>query len=76
MNKVYACIDGLATTSAVIDWAPYYSKVVEDTLSGKWQTGNFWWGVKEGAIAALCIVVAGLIPVLLLARTQLSGEKN
>ncbi len=36
--------------SAVIDWSPYYSKVVEDTLAGKWQTGNFWWGVKEGAI--------------------------
>lgn len=36
--------------SAVIDWTPYYSKVVEDTLAGKWQTGNFWWGVKEGAI--------------------------
>ena len=36
--------------SAVIDWTPYYSKVVDDTLAGKWQTGNFWWGVKEGAI--------------------------
>ena len=36
--------------SAVIDWAPYYTKVVEDKLAGKWQTGNFWWGVKEGAI--------------------------
>ena len=36
--------------SAVIDWTPYYTKVVEDTLAGKWQTGNFWGGVKEGAI--------------------------
>ena len=36
--------------SAVIDWTPYYAKVVDDTLAGKWQTGNFWWGVKEGAI--------------------------
>ncbi len=36
--------------SAVIDWTPYYSKVVEDTLAGKWQSGNFWWGVKEGAM--------------------------
>lgn len=36
--------------SAVIDWTPYYTKVVEDKLAGKWQTGNFWWGVKEGAI--------------------------
>ena len=36
--------------SAVINWTPYYTKVVEDTLAGKWQTGNFWWGVKEGAM--------------------------
>ena len=36
--------------SAVIDWTPYYTKVVTDKLDGKWQTGNFWWGVKEGAI--------------------------
>ena len=41
--------------SAVIDWAPYYTKVVQDTLDGKWQTGNFWWGVKEGAIDLLKI---------------------
>ncbi len=27
---------------------------------------------EEGAIAALCIVVAGLVPVILLARSQLS----
>jgi basic membrane protein A len=36
--------------SAVINWAPYYSKVVQDTLAGNWQGGNFWWGVKEGAM--------------------------
>ncbi|MGE8318891.1 MAG: BMP family ABC transporter substrate-binding protein [Comamonas sp.] len=36
--------------SAVIDWTPYYSKVVQDTLDGKWQGGSFWWGVKEGAM--------------------------
>lgn len=36
--------------SAVIDWSPYYTKVVQDTLDGNWQGGNFWWGVKEGAM--------------------------
>ena len=36
--------------SAVIDWTPYYTKVVEDTLAGKWQGGSYWWGVKEGAM--------------------------
>ena len=36
--------------SAVIDWTPYHSKVVDDTLAGQWKGGAFWWGVKEGAI--------------------------
>ncbi|MDH1900860.1 BMP family ABC transporter substrate-binding protein, partial [Comamonas aquatica] len=37
--------------SAVINWAPYYTKVVQDALDGKVENGqNFWWGVKEGAM--------------------------
>jgi basic membrane protein A and related proteins len=38
--------------SAIIDWAPYYTKAVRDALEGKWQTSKekIWWGVKEGAI--------------------------
>jgi simple sugar transport system substrate-binding protein len=36
--------------SAVINWAPYYKKAIQDELDGKWQTGQSWWGVKEGAI--------------------------
>jgi basic membrane protein A and related proteins len=36
--------------SAVINWAPYYSKAVKDALDGTWSTGSSWWGVKEGAI--------------------------
>ncbi|MGE4328769.1 BMP family ABC transporter substrate-binding protein [Diaphorobacter sp.] len=36
--------------SAVIDWSPYYAKVVGDALAGQWQSGAHWWGVKEGAI--------------------------
>ena len=31
---------------------------------------------EEGAIAALCIVIAGLVPVMLLARAQLSGSQR
>ncbi|GAB1386545.1 hypothetical protein MASR1M59_16930 [Melaminivora sp.] len=34
--------------SAVVNWAPYYTKVVQDSLAGNSQGGNFWWGVKEG----------------------------
>ncbi len=41
--------------SAVIDWTPYYTKVVQDTLAGQWQGGAYWWGVKEGAIDLLKI---------------------
>lgn len=36
--------------SAVINWAPYYKKAIQDQLDGKWTTGQSWWGVKEGAI--------------------------
>ena len=36
--------------SAVINWGPYYVKTVRDVLDGKWQPGQSWWGVKEGAI--------------------------
>lgn len=41
--------------SAVIDWAPYYKKAVKDVLEGTWQTGQVWWGVKEGAIDSVSI---------------------
>jgi basic membrane protein A len=36
--------------SAIINWAPYYTKAVRDALEGKWSSGKTWWGVKEGAI--------------------------
>jgi basic membrane protein A len=37
--------------SAIINWAPYYTKAVKDALEGTW-AGNsgVWWGHKEGAI--------------------------
>src|SRR5689334_3122580 len=36
--------------SAVINWEPYYKKAINDFLNNTWQTGQAWWGVKEGAI--------------------------
>jgi basic membrane protein A and related proteins len=36
--------------SAMIHWAPYYEKAVQEQLDGSWKTGQTWWGVKEGAI--------------------------
>ncbi|MGO4394079.1 BMP family ABC transporter substrate-binding protein [Variovorax sp. M-6] len=41
--------------SAVINWAPYYTKAVQEMLDGKWTTGQTWWGVKEGAIDLVSI---------------------
>ena len=36
--------------SAVVNWAPYYTQVVQNLLEGRWDSGAHWWGVKEGAI--------------------------
>ncbi|MDP3700246.1 MAG: BMP family ABC transporter substrate-binding protein [Hylemonella sp.] len=41
--------------SAIINWAPYYTKATRDALEGKWTTGQAWWGVKEGAIDMVSI---------------------
>lgn len=62
--------------SAVIDWTPYYTKVTQDTLAGKWQGGSFWWGVKEGAIDL--IKIADDVPPAILAKVAKAraGLKN
>lgn len=36
--------------SAIINWAPYYTKAVKDALEGTWTTGGVWLGHKDGAI--------------------------
>ena len=41
--------------SAIINWAPYYTKATKDVLEGTWTTGQHWWGVKEGAIDLVSI---------------------
>jgi simple sugar transport system substrate-binding protein len=41
--------------SSIINWAPYYIKATKDALDGTWQTGQAWWGVKEGAIDIVSI---------------------
>lgn len=42
--------------SAIINWGPYYTKAVNEALSGDWKNnGNQWWGVKEGAIDIVSI---------------------
>ena len=42
--------------SAVINWAPYYTKAIKDVLDGTWKGDQrSWWGVKEGAIDIVSI---------------------
>jgi basic membrane protein A len=41
--------------SVVTNFGPYYIKSVGDALSGKWTTGQVWWGVKEGAVDLVAI---------------------
>ncbi len=43
--------------SSVINWSPYYTKVVNDMLAGTLKSEDSWWGIKEGAIA-----IVGLNP--------------
>jgi basic membrane protein A len=31
-------------------WSPYCTQAVRDVLDGRWQTGQSWWGLKEGAV--------------------------
>jgi len=37
-------------TSIVDDWAPYYTRRIQELLDGKWQPTNVWEGLKEGAV--------------------------
>jgi len=41
--------------SAIINWTPYYTKAMNDVLSGTWKPAQTWWGVKEGAIDLVSI---------------------
>jgi basic membrane protein A len=41
--------------SAIINWGPYYIHATRDALEGKWEPGQAWWGVKEGAIDIVSI---------------------
>ncbi|AVP58405.1 BMP family ABC transporter substrate-binding protein [Pulveribacter suum] len=54
--------------SAVINWVPYYTKTVNDVLNGSWQTGQAWWGVKEGAVDLVSI--AEDVPAELKAKVE------
>ncbi|SDM46768.1 nucleoside-binding protein [Oryzisolibacter propanilivorax] len=58
--------------SAVIHWAPYYTKSVKDVLENTWTTGQAWWGVKEGAIDLVSI--AEDVPADLKAKVEAAKQ--
>ena len=62
--------------SAVIHWAPYYEKAVQEQLDGSWKTGQTWWGIKEGAIELTSI--SEKVPAAVRARVGeiTAGLKN
>lgn len=62
--------------SAVINWYPYYAKATKDALEGTWSTGNYWWGVKEGAIDLVSIAEDVPAEVKTKVETVKAGLKN
>ena len=62
--------------SSIIHWTPYYTKSVNDMLSGTWSSGQAWWGVKEGAIDLVSI--AADVPADIRAKVDAAkaGLKN
>ena len=37
-------------TSIVDDWAPYYTRRMQELIDGTWEPTNVWEGIKEGAV--------------------------
>src|SRR5688572_33171186 len=37
-------------TSIVDDWAPYYTRRVQELIDGTWTATNVWEGIREGAV--------------------------
>ena len=37
-------------TAVTHQWGAYYTRAVQDAMSGKWKPGNVWGGIKDGMI--------------------------
>jgi simple sugar transport system substrate-binding protein len=37
-------------TAIVNRWGPYYEARIQQLLDGKWESGDTWWGFKEGVL--------------------------
>jgi basic membrane protein A len=65
--------------SVVMNWVPYYTKVVQSVVDGKWTNGATWWGVKENTIdlASINILVPDDVKSEVEARkAQLAAGKH
>ena len=62
--------------SAVLNWAPYYEKVVNDVLNKTWATADTKWGTKEGMNDF--VKIADVVPddVKKLVETTKAGLKD
>jgi simple sugar transport system substrate-binding protein len=41
--------------SAIVDWAPYYTKAVRQVIDSSWKAETHWWGIKEGVVDLVSI---------------------
>jgi basic membrane protein A len=57
--------------SAIVNWAPYYIKAIEEVKAGTWSTGRTVWGVKEGLNDL--IKISNLVPAD--ARKRIDGVR-
>ena len=62
--------------SAVLNWAPYYEKVVNDVMNKTWKTEDTKWGTKEGMNDF--VKIADVVPedVKKLVETAKAGLKD
>ncbi len=62
--------------SAVLNWAPYYEKVVNDVLNKTWATADTKWGTKEGMNDFVKIADAVPDDIKKLVETTKAGLKD
>ena len=62
--------------SAVIHWAPYYTRAVQEHLDGSWKTAQTWWGVKEGAIELVSLAEVVPAPIKAKVAEVTAGLKD
>jgi len=60
-------------TSAVWDWGPYYTSVIEDVAAGTWTPAPYWGGMEDG-IVKLGSIASDVDPALVTEVTSLADR--